>query len=579
MPLKLGAVKYNKHIFNRRRCELQEIHDMSSAQTWIVAVVLRILSCNNRGLYRLDNSHMLATAQTILHDFPHYTVLTGTLVAYLQLVGLYLVIVLLLTLPVVFVVYNNSVPFSGPYVENTRPHPQVHTILKTPTVRWPIRQPSQVAFPVNDTSNRTFLLKCKRLLYRANPDFPVFAPVRDTWLQWIFENPLRTQSVIIPPMICVLLIWVYSMLRKVNLCALIDPPTFTVVPVEHRDAYVEQQLTCLSLLPCIFIDPVQIQIDLPYSESPSDWVRIQQGHIVSMRVCGHLYQSPSHDDLLRLAPAVFLQSDVMVHAIRGHFLSDCVALATHRFIHPRHPLYPLFYSSMYGSYELSQVTSGLATHPGISVTNVVINHEGHNIGDFMTAWTTLRFAERAVFHVNWPEPPPIVQYARLLATIVEQVCTQLVEILYATVSTDEDLTQHDSELRAWHRCLLDHLPGMHPVLTKATLAHTLACYLVCPIYHDVFHHVLTIIELVNPGNPDGNQVTDRLGNCLDMLAMKHVRRIISTNIGRGLPYGYFLQHCYVEMAYQRPLDLAWNCMRKIHASYKQVGQINNTILA
>jgi hypothetical protein len=55
---------------------------------------------------------------------------------------------------------------------------------------------------------------------------------------------------------------------------------------------------------------------------------------------------------------------------------------------------------------------------------------------------------------------------------------------------------------------------MHPVLTKAALSHTLACFLVYPIYHDVFHAV-SLVELVNPGNPDGAHVTDRLGNCLD----------------------------------------------------------------
>jgi hypothetical protein len=103
----------------------------------------------------------------------------------------------------------------------------------------------------------------------------VFAPVRNTWLQWIFENPLCVPSVIIPPILHILLLWVYSMLRKVNLCARIEPPTFTVVPVEYRDAKLDQQLTCLSLLQCTATtDPMQIQINLPYSEAQLDWVRV-----------------------------------------------------------------------------------------------------------------------------------------------------------------------------------------------------------------------------------------------------------------------------------------------------------------
>jgi hypothetical protein len=457
------------------------------------------------------------------------------------------------------------------------------------SVYWYKIQPTKAALPSQDTEDRGYTLKSKQSLFKQKMDFPVYT-LQPSWYLSYSEAAFYSVNESLVNTLVLLALWIYQRLQQLNYVTNQPTPKYTsLADIPYKTTVTAVELASISVLrwlPCNSKCNLETssRIELPYDYTWPDqvsWVQIEDRQAAAVKIFGRKWTkkecTPTEWDYATVATrsGLFHSAGVLTHATMGHFLFNAIYLATHRNLHPRHPLYIFLSASMHGAYRLVQQTGSVATSDG-GVTGAFIQLPGiANLSDFIHSWTSSDFSADDPVFVGQPFGAQ-QQYEISLLDRIRETCHKLVDSIYES----EGALISDPEVQEWFEILRAEIPGMFREMTRANLSHILYRFHACIVFHDMFHRLELLVNIGTGTRP---------GDVLSLFPSKYdhiVQQGLVAGVVRqqgefGMPFGFFWSDLFhQDPKYRQILDTAKAKIDALHvdAMGQKVVLVNSTIM-
>jgi hypothetical protein len=484
-----------------------------------------------------------------------------------------------------------------------------------PTVVWPFKQPNntyrhkgpngqnvywyknvsvKALTPQQDTQNRAFTLKSKQSLYRMDPSSPTYSVLPSAYLAYA-ERGFAALAPTFTNTIGSTVLFVYVQLQRFIYLTRQKIPVYTkLADVPYRSQFEDPELlSSISILRWFSprsagLSPGKVPMMYDYTwPRDTSWVQITDNQTVAIRVFG---QTWTHGECtpeewryatVGAVACLFCTSDVVMHGVHGHFLFNAVYLATHRYLHPQHPLFIFLSGTMKGAYRLVQQTGSFATGPEYGITGAFLNLPGTaTLSDFIECWETSEFVrDTPIFNYATGDPCTSQQkFEVALLDIIKETCDAMVDRIYP--GEDDASLSADPELGEWFEILRTHIPSIHPQLTRASLKHILYRFHASVVMHDMFHQVPPLPNMGDPTKP-GN-ILSLFPSQYEHLAARFINDLVQDQAQTGVPFGFFWSSLFQQdQQYQSILDIAKQSIDLLHAQYEgdeDFSGVNSTIM-
>jgi hypothetical protein len=272
---------------------------------------------------------------------------------------------------------------------------------------------------------------------------------------------------------------------------------------------------------------------------------------------------------------IFHAQNTVVHGTHGHFMFNTMYLATHRYIHPQHPLFMFLSGTMRGAYPVIQQTGDVAFgHAGL--TGTYFTMQGIADGDdFVTCWQASDFVrDTPVF--NGTPCTSQQAYEIELLDIIKTTCDAMVEEIFH----DDAALQADPEITEWFEVLRMKIPSMHEKLTMMSLKHILYRFHATVVLHDMTHEVKHAPLNVGDTTKHG-EILSLFPSKYEVLIQAYLYKAFDSQRETGLPFGFFWADLFQQdVHYQALLDTATSDLDRLHQKYDgdDVLHVRSTIM-